>query len=194
MNYGAKNAYWAPFDTENDDAMPTYGTATKFTGINESNDTLNFASASGYGDNAELIEINEFSNGEIEAKAVEIETTLAAAIYDADTDDDGGIAYGTEDNPPFGGYGFISNRMDASKNKFYEVIFYPKVCGSPESKSYKTKEDGYTLVYDSVKFKVYKANNNKYKITKQFSSESEALTYLAGLFTGTSTVPGEATA
>lgn len=190
MNYGARDAYWAPIESEADDAMPTYGTATKFDGINESAETLNFAEASGYGDNAEMIEISEFSNGEVAAKAVEISTDLSADIYGTDTDDDGGLAFGSEDNPPYGGYGFISNRMDADKNKFYEVIFYPKVTGKPEGVTYKTKEDGYTLVYDSLKFKVYKANNDKYKITKRFSTYSSASSYLAGLFTGTSTVPG----
>ena len=190
MNYGAKWAYWAPISAESTDLMPTYDTATAFEGINESNDAVSFTEASAYGDNNKVISIKEFSSGEIDAKVVDLQVDLAASILGADTDDEGGIAYGEEDDPPYGGYGFISYRMDTEKNKFYECIFYPKVKGEPQSKNYKTKEDGYTLEYDALKFEIFKAGNGKYKITKKFEEESDAQEYLAGLFDGTSVVPG----
>lgn len=192
MKYGAKGAYWAPFSgDEPTDAMPTYGTAVEFGGINESAETLNFASASAYADNQKKLQLQEFSDGEVVAKALYQEIELQAAILGTATDSDGGQAFSGDDNQPYGGYGFYANKIDSSKNKYYEVVFYPKVQGSPEGTTYKTKEDGITLEYDSIKFLIYQCNYGKYKITKQFSTEAEAVSYLAALFAGTATIPGD---
>lgn len=192
MRYGAKGAYWAPFDgDEPKDEMPTYGPALEFGGINESNDTINFASASAYSDNQKKFEIKEFSNGTISTKTLDQPIPVASAILGTATDNDGGQAYGGDDDQPFGAYGFYCTRIDGNKKKYHEVVFYPKVQGSVEGSNYKTKEDGITLEYDSIQFNMYQANCGLYKITKRFNEESGAINYLAGLFTGTSAIPGE---
>ena len=194
MKYGAKGAYWAPMTSdESDSAMPVYETAVDFGGINESTETLNFASASAYADNMKKIYIAEFIDGTVSAKALYQPISLQAAILGTATDSDGGQAYGSEDNQGYGAYGFYSNKLDENKTKYYEVVFYPKVQGSPQGTTYKTKEDGITLEYDAIEFVIYACKRGLYKITKEFSTESEAQSYLAGLFEGTSTVPGDTT-
>lgn len=191
MRYGAKHALWAPFvGEEPENAMPTYGEACDFGGINESNETLNFGSAAAYSNNQKNYEIRDFTSGTIAAKALDQPIAVASQILGTATDEDGGQSFGGDDEQPFGAYGFFCSRIDANKKKYHEVIFYPKVQGYIEGSNYKTKEDGITLEYDSVSFNIYQANCGKYKITKRFDAEAAAVTYLKGLFTGTSAVPG----
>lgn len=196
MRYGAKNAYWAAFDgDEPASAIPTYGTAAEFGGINESNDTLNFATASAYADNARKIQISEFTDGTVETKALYQTVAFTSEIFGHSTDGAEGEVFGSADDGPFGGYGFVSNKMDANKTKYYEVIFYPKVQAVPDGSNYKTKEDNITLEYESVKFNIFATNytmsngSAAYKLRKVFSTEAAATSYLAGLFDGSSAWP-----
>lgn len=192
MKYGAKGAKWAPMTTEGTATVkPTYGEALEFDGLNEVNETLNMATGSAYGDNQEKIFISEFSNGEATVKAVFIPYELSEAILGTTGDSEGGLEYGQEDNQPFGAYGFYRTLMDAKKNKYYEVNFYPKVQGSIEGSTSKTKEDGVTLEYDAIKLRIQSCNNGTFKIEKRFKKETAAIEYLAGLFEGTSAWPSE---
>lgn len=191
MKYGAKGAKWAPMTADTDaNAMPTYGTVLDYGGINESNDTLNFAEASAYADNMEKIRIREFSDGSVSTKALFQEIACKSAILGTDTDGETSLSYGGEDNPPFGAYGFYCNKMDANKTKYYEVVFYPKVQGYVEGENYKTKESSISLEYDSLSFYIFQAACGKYKIEKRFTDEDEAVAYLAALYAGTATVSG----
>ncbi len=192
MKYGAKGAKWAPMATEGTAIVkPTYGEALEFDGLNEFSETLNMATGSAYGDNQEKIFISEFSNGEGTVKAVFIPYEVSEAILGTTGDNEGGLEYHEDDNQPFGAYGFYRTLMDAKKNKFYEVNFYPKVQGSIEGSTSKTKEDGVTLEYDSIKLRIQSCNNGTFKIEKRFNKETEAIKYLAGLFDGTSAWPRE---
>lgn len=191
MKYGAKGAMWAPFSGEDTaNALPKYGEAVALDGINESSDSMTFAEGQAYGDNAKKISIKEFSSGTATTKFVWLPVDTLSAILGTATDDENGQAYGGEDDPPYGGYGFISNRMDSNKNKFYEVVFYPKVQGAADSSSYKSKEDSIALEYDSLPFTIFLPSCGIYKVEKRFATESEAANYLAALFAGTAAVPG----
>lgn len=191
MRYGAKHAMWAPFlGDEPETGMPKYGPAVDLGGINESNDTINFAEASAYADNALKLKIKEFSNGTIAAKMLHLLFSVGSSILGTDADDTEGRSYGENDNAPFGAYGFFCSRMDANKKRYHEVVFYPKVQGSIEGSNYKTKEDQITLEYDSLAFDILCPNCGKYKIEKRFTTEAAAINYLLGLFKGTSEVPG----
>lgn len=186
MKYGAARGTWAPMVSEGTEAVkPTYGEAMLFDALNEFDETLNFAEGSAYGDNQEKIHISEFANGEGTVKAVYIPAELYHAILGTQGDDTGG-AYRIDDNQPLGAYGFYRTLMDSKKNKYFEVNFYPKVQGSVEGSNSKSKEDGVTLEYDAIKFRIFACNKGEYKIDKRFTSEAEAISYLDGLFAGTS--------
>lgn len=197
MRYGAKYAKWAPWSGDDSDAtkLPKYGEAEDMGGINESNDTLNFAEASAYADNAEKIYLKEFTNGTIAARMLHLPfkigtKILGAAAGEAEKPTEDSRSYGGDDDPPYGGYGFYSCYMDANKKRTYGVVFYPKVQGSVESSNYKTKEDGITLEYDSISFRIMNPTCGKYKVEARFETEAEAIAYLDGLFAGTASVAG----
>lgn len=191
MKYGAARGTWALMISEGTKSVkPAYGEAMEFDGLNEFDETLNFATGSGYGDNQEKIFISEFANGEGTVKAVYIPAKLSHAILGTQGDDEGG-AYRIDDNQPLGAYGFYRTLMDSKKNKYFEVNFYPKVQGSVEGSNSKTKEDGVTLEYDAIKFRIFACNKGEYKVDKRFASEAEAIAYLNGLFEGTVKWPND---
>lgn len=191
MKYGAKGAKWAPMVSEGTESTkPAYGETLEFDGLNEFDETLNMATGSAYGDNQEKIYISEFSNGEGTVKAVYIPIELSQAILGTQGNDKGST-YRIDDNNALGAYGFYRTLMDSKKNKFYEVNFYPKVQGSVEGSSSKSKEDGVTLEYDAIKFRILACNRGDYKIDQRFDKEADAIAYLAGLFAGTAKWPNE---
>lgn len=191
MKYGAARGTWAPMVSEGTKSVkPTYGEALAFDALNEFDETLNFATGSAYGDNQEKIFISEFANGEGTVKAVYIPAELSHAILGTQGDGEGG-AYRIDDNQTLGAYGFFRTLMDSKKNKFYEVNFYPKVQGSVEGSNSKSKEDGVTLEYDAIKFRIFACNKGEYKIDKRFASEADAIAYLDGLFAGTAAWPND---
>lgn len=190
--YGAKHAMWAPFKgAEPSDGMPVYDTAEDLGGINESNDTINFAEASAYADNAEKIYLKEFTNGTIASRMLHVPFNTGSKILGTSQREGAeGRSYGGDDDPPLGGYGFYSCYIDANKKRTYGVIFYPKVQGSVEGSNYKTKEDGITFEYDALAYRILLPNCGKYKIEERFDTEEEAIEYLEGLFSGASPVAG----
>lgn len=191
MKYGAARGRWAPMVSEGTESVkPVYGEVMEFDGLNEFDETLNFATGSAYGDNQEKIFVSEFANGEGTVKAVYIPAKLSHAILGTQGDDEGG-AYRIDDNQTLGAYGFCRTLMDSKKNKYFEVNFYPKVQGSVEGSNSKSKEDGVTLEYDSIKFRIFACNKGEYKVDKRFASEAEAIAYLNGLFEGTAEWPND---
>lgn len=193
MRYGAKNARWAPWQgDEPEQGMPLYGKTEDMGGINESNDTINFAEASGYADNGEKVKVKEFANGTIDAKMLAVPFPVGSAILGTATHGQTGRAYGGDDHAPFGGYGFYSCYIDGANKRTYTVIFYPKVQGSTTGSNYKTKEDQIALEYDAISFNILLPKCGKYKVEEQFDTEEEAQEYLDGLFAGTSVVAGVA--
>ena len=191
MKYGAARGRWAPMASEGTESVkPVYGEVMEFDGLNEFDETLNFATGSAYGDNQEKIFISVFANGYGTVKAVYIPAKLSHAILGTQGDDEGG-AYRIDDNQTLGAYGFCRTLMDSKKNKYFEVNFYPKVQGSVEGSNSKSKEDGVTLEYDAIKFRIFACNKGEYKIDKRFASEADAIAYLNGLFEGTAEWPND---
>lgn len=191
MKYGAKGGKWAPMQTEGTALeKPVYGEAMEFDGLNEFDEALNFATGSAYGDNQEKIFISEFANGEGTVKAVYIPAELSHAILGTQGNDKGG-AYRIDDNQALGAYGFYRTLMDSQKNKYFEVNFYPKVQGTVEGSNSKSKEDGVTLEYDAIKFRIMACKRGEYKVDQRFDSEEKAIAYLDGLFAGTAVWPND---
>lgn len=191
MLYGAKNAMWAPISKDDaSNALPTYGETISFNGINEVADSISLADGTAYGDNVKKIVVKEFAGGTITVKLVELSAEDSAAILGVTTDGDGGLSFEDEHDAPYGGYGFINN-IRTTAALAYKVIFYPKVQASADTgTTYKTKEDNITLEYESLSFEMFQAAYGAYKLTKVFDTEAAAVSYLSGLFAGTSTAPG----
>ncbi|MCD8200368.1 MAG: hypothetical protein LUD25_05415 [Coriobacteriaceae bacterium] len=190
MLYGCKGAVWAPTSSDDDaSALPKYGKTVSLEGINDANETLNFADASAYGDNQEKIKLREFTDGSIDVKLVHQEAADAAAMIGCAIDEDGALFYGGDDVAPTGGFGFYHTLLDTSKKKYSEVVFFPKTQSTIEGKDYQTKEDNLNMEYVPITMDIMSPLCDKYKIEKRFDTEAEAEEYLQSLFAGQVEVP-----
>ena len=191
MKYGAKNAMWAPIKSDaSASAQPTYDTVVALPGLNKVDDSINNSSAAGYGDDAKAVEITEFTGGSVTTTHLDFTEAALAAMLDLGTDTNGGLTYKGDCDPPFGGYGFTTSCMTEAKQKYYKVVFYPKIRAQVGNSTYDTKGENITLANEVLAFSMFQAACGAYIVKKNFDTEAAAKAYLEGLFSGSSKFPG----
>lgn len=195
--YGARNSFWAPwaegFEDTDSTKLPTYGDPVSFGQLNKVSDNPNFNEGSLPGDDQIALYEKKFKDGTVDAESVFLPVKDAAAMLGAACDEANGLSHGDDDNPPYGGYGFVTHHV-SKKGSFWQVIFYPKLKAAPTAETYDTRGDNINFVTDKMSFHWESPTCRKYKIIKDFASEAEANAYVQGLFAGTATAPGLPTA
>ena len=191
--YGARNAMWAPFAENTPDSsaskLPTYQEAKTFGELNKVTDSLNFVEGSMYGDDASALYEKKFKDGTMDAESVHIPIADAAVMLGAKADDANGLSLSAEDEPPYIGFGFVTQHLSKAK-KYWQVVFYPKIKAAPSSETYETRGDNINFATDKLSFHIELPLCRLYKIIKDFGTEEEAVAYRDGLFAGTSVAPG----
>lgn len=195
--YGARNSFWAPWAdgaTDSDATkLPAYGAAKSFGELNKVTDNPNFNEGSLPGDDQIVLYEKKFKDGTVDAESVFIPVEDAATMFGAAYDDSMGMAHGDDDTPPYIGYGFITHHV--GKNvEYYQTVFYPKLKANPTAADFETRGDTSNFKTDKLQFHWESPLCRKYKIIKDFATETEANAYIAGLFAGTAAVPGLPTA
>lgn len=195
--YGARNAKWAPFAKEKPDesasALPKYQEAKTFGQLNKVSDNLNFNEGSAYGDDAIVLYEKQFKDGTMDAESVYLPVVDAATMLGAKADEENGLSFTTDDNPPYIGYGFVTHHVSKEKH-YFQAVFYPKLKAAPSSESYETRGDNITFATDKLSFHIESPLCRIYKIIKDFDTEDAANAFIDGLFAGTATPPGLAAA
>lgn len=191
--YGARKSFWAPWAKNSQDTdptkLPTYDEAKSFGELNKVTDTLNFNEGSMPGDDQIVLYQKKFKDGTVDAESVFLPVQDAAQMLGASYDENMGMAHGDDDEPPYIGFGFLTHHVGKDKN-YWQVVFYPKLKASPTSGTYDTRGESINFATDKMSFHMESPICRKYQILKDFDTEAEAAAYLAGLFTGASTVPG----
>lgn len=191
--YGARGGYWAPFADKFEDAdatkLPSYGAAKTIGQLNKVNDSINFIEGSLSGDDQIVLAEKHFKDGTVNIESVFLPVADAAAMFGAATDTESGLSHGEDDNPPYIGYGFLTHHVGKT-GKHFQVVFYPKLRAFPASEDFETRGDNLTFATDKLQLIMYSPACRKFKIVKDFDTESAAANYLAGLFAGTSVAPG----
>lgn len=159
MKYGARYIKWAPFASSADpDGVPAYGTPVSLGKLQKVTDSPSFNSVKAYGDDGIAIQIDDFKENSISVEVTTLPASVVSSIYGAtavSTTGAAGVKFGAEDTPPYGGLGFVTCRIDDSKQRYYQGIYYPKVQAVPQGGEYNTKGDTITLTGDSVQFTGY---------------------------------------
>lgn len=191
--YGARKSFWAPWAKETPDTdpnkLPAYGEKKSFGELNKVTDNLNFIEGTLPGDDRRVLYEKRLNGGTVDAESVHIPVADAAEMLGASFDEEMGMAYGDEDEAPYIGYGFLTHHLGKGKH-YYQTVFYPMLKAKPTSGSYDTRGDSITFATDKMSFALDVPACGKYKVEKDFSTEAAAEAYLAGLFAGTSAVPG----
>ncbi len=193
--FGARYSCWAPWKSGAEDNEPTKlpeydATVLPLGELNKANEALTFAEGSLPGDDKIVLYERQFKDGKLDVESVFIANETAGKLFGASVDTDKALAFGDDDNPPYGGYGCITHHLSKSEH-FWQAIFYPKVKALPPTEdSITTRGDNLNFATDKLPFHVELPACRKYKIVKDFAKEAEAIQYIKDLFAGKATVPG----
>ena len=181
-SFGAKGAMFAPFSgTEPNNALPTYGEAVSLGKLVSANVTVNMANGELYADDSLAENVTEFISASIAMETDDITDEVKRAVYGnaADTTESptGELKYNTADAAPLGGLGYYKSLM-VSGVRMHEGYYYPKVKAALGNDNAQTKGSSITFGTTSTTFTVFPAATGDWRITKRFSTEAEAVSWL----------------
>lgn len=178
--YGAFEGRWAPITKEEEGKLPTYGPAISLGALSKVTDAVNFASATAEGDDRVIDSVDEFASGTVDIEYnAGVSNEAFAAVHGATLSEDGELAYGVDDEPPYGGYAFM-RRMVKGSNKFFQGVFYVKTKAVPQGKDHAGKQkSGVTLNGDKIHMNLEAPLFGKYMyISPEFQTLAEAKEWL----------------
>lgn len=175
---------WAPFASSNpepDGSVPHYGTPTNLGALNKATETINWAEASAYGDNARKVYIKEFKDGQLAVETLYIPIATMAKLVGGtvESGSEANLHLGSEDAPPYGGLAFYVSAMTDGGAKYYQAIWYPKVKAGLDAKDYSTKGDSIVLNNAKLTFAIQACKTGDWKIlSPEFQTEAEAVSWI----------------
>lgn len=140
--FGAEYTRFAPFKTaETSTAAPTYDTVISLGGLVSVTETPNVASGKLDSDNKETLRKDSMTSYAIAMTTDGLTNENAAIFYGAEYDTETEeLSRDTDDNPPFGGYGYLRN-VATEAGEFFKGFFYPKTKAVPTADGANTKGD-----------------------------------------------------
>lgn len=178
--YGVFEGRWAPITSETEEALPTYGPAVSLGAVSKVTDALNFASLKAEGDDRVQDSLDDFISGTVDLEYnAGVPNEALAAVHGAELGEDGEVAYGVDDEPPYGGYVFM-RRMILGSKKYFQGIFYPKLKAVPQGKDHNGKKvSGTTLTGDKIHMNLEAPMYGKYMyISPELATLAEARAWL----------------
>lgn len=182
MYFRASNIMFAPIaskgmDTET--ALPTYGTAVKIGALNRISDTIDRVEASGYGDNARKVHVDEFRSYGLDVEITHIPRATYAALNGASVDTSSkDITFKDNDQAPYGGLVCVRGGRDDDDKDFYVGVYYPKLKSAMQGKDISTKGENITLVTEKLHFAGLACKNHVWcEESDEFATEAEAVSW-----------------
>lgn len=182
MYFRASNIMFAPIasngmDTET--ALPTYGTAVKIGALNRISDTIDRVEASGYGDNARKVHVDEFRSYGLDVEITHIPRATYASLNGASVDTSSkDITFKDNDQAPYGGLVCVRGGRDDDDKDFYVGVYYPKLKSAMQGKDISTKGENITLVNEKLHFAGLACKNHVWcEESDEFATEAEAVTW-----------------
>lgn len=180
--FGAKCPMFAPFVTEPDAALPTYGSLITVGALVKADLTINLASGELYADDTLKEQLSEFASGAIALETDDMTDSVAQVIYGATagTGDNGELLFNKGDTPPYGGFGYYKALMRGGA-KVYKACYYPKVRAALGNDSAATRGNSITFGTTPTALTVFACNTGDWRVTKEFAgggAEALALSWI----------------
>lgn len=122
----------------------------------------------------------------------EDQTTMAEILGHSVDSTSGAMTRNATDTAPFVGLGRVVTLIVGGSYK-YKVEFLYKVKFAEPNQEDNTKGESVAFNTYTIPGKVHQLGNGDWSITKTFTSESDALTYLEGLLAAPTPTPGQQT-
>ena len=186
-NIGVRYAKWAPISAEPTAALPQYGDVEDLGALVSVNDTPNYNKVSQYGDDVAKNTVAGFRDCTLACEVTEMELEVAAKLLDATFTAGSQGAPGTavfkdDDEPPYGGFGFIRSTYTDADGYGYAGVYYPKVKAVPQGKTYTTKGETISFSGDQFQLTAIRCNNGEWKEESEpFETEAAAQAWVDNL-------------
>ena len=184
-NIGVRYAKWAPVTSEPASAVPQYGDVVSLPGLVSVQDTPNFNEVKQYGDDVAKNTVAGFKDCTLACEVTEMAVQTAGKLYDATyvagsgTGEPGTLTYKDDDEPPYGGFGFIGSTYTDANGYQYQGYYYPKVKAVPQGKSLQTKGETIAFAGDPFQLTAIRCNSGAWKEESEpFATESAAQTWV----------------
>lgn len=187
-NFGAKYPVFAPFKgAEPTDTLPKYDTKTVLGKLVSANLTVNLSSGEQYADDEMCEQISEFASGTLAMETNDMTDEVAAIVYGATLDNESSeLTYKGADAIPMGGLAYYKV-LQRNGTRMYKGYYYPKVKAALGNDSAQTKGNSITFGNTSTTFTIFEPNVGGWRITKEFTTESEAKTWVDTKLAATTT-------
>lgn len=175
---GAGHLCFAPWENEGSSTtLPTYKSGVKLHKLATANLSIQYTEGEYYADDEIAEEGREFLRGDLETEIDRLEPERASTVFGSTYDAESGLIDSTKDNAPFGGLAYYQT-LSRSGVKFYRVRYYPKARGVMGADNSTTKGSSITFAGETLSFRIYEPENKQWRITKEFSTLEEAVSYI----------------
>ena len=185
---GMRRSYFGTIATEPAAAHPTYNEPVSMGEAVSGALSVTTATASIYGDDVDLLDIEEFASAQFDAETACDDLATNAKIFghtyattgdDADEEISGG-----DDAAPVGAYAYIQHLIKKDKSHVFRGVFFYRVAAMPSSEKEESATKGSSLepkMYP-VSFKIFQDNLGKWRSRKEFTSQADAEAWILGKF------------
>ena len=181
--YGANNIRWGKLVSDADASkLPTYEPALSMGPLTSVTDSVTFASGENHGSDELQDFIEEFVKIDVDVVSTDIPEAASVAFLGLTKGEDGILHFNKDDDPPYGGVGFIARRgrklSDNTYKKYFRVMIYPMVKGRRSNVSAGTKTGSISFTNDNAHFTGKTCASGDYVAQQDFETMAAALAFL----------------
>lgn len=180
---GMRRSYFAPIDTEPTNAHPTYEDPISMGEAVKGELSVTTAAASIFGDDVDLLDIEEFVSAQLDAETacddLDVQATLFGHTMSSSEEE-----ASFEDAPPLGGYAFIQHLIKKDKSHVYRGVFFYKCSAMPSSEKITagTKTSSLDPKMSPVSMKIVPDNKGSWRARKDFTTQADAESWIFGKY------------
>lgn len=185
--FGAKLFLFAPITNQGTtEALPTYGPTVVVGKLNKANLSINTASGTLDGDDAEVLNIEEFVSAAIDCSFTEVTPETESVLFGSKLDNSGDLHDSTGDTIPYGGIAYCRTMMGDDGAKYYQCVYLPRAKAVPSGDDAATKGKNITLNPHNIKFNASECAAGKWRIRSKKSTFADAEAWCREKLGGTS--------
>ena len=186
-NVGMMYPVWAPLTSHTDGAMPTYGTGRVLQEARNATVNREYANNPLYGDDRIVDDDNGMTGLTITFESTGLSDADRKALFGEDDYGTSGVSgqFVSDNETPYGGFGFIRKMRDNGTKKF-EAWITLKIKFQEESQATATREGSISWGTPSLNGRaaglyVDSTDKQRYQLHKSFDTAAAAKTWLNGM-------------
>ena len=180
---GMRRSYFGKIATEPVGTHPTYSAPISMGEGVKCELSVTTASASIYGDDVDLLDIEEFvsAQADVETACDDLDVNAELFGHTIASDEEESTV---DDASAIGAYAYIQHLIKKDKSHVYRGVFFYKcsVMPSAEKMNDATKSDSIDPKMSPVSFKVLPDNTGAWRARKEFTTEASAVAWIESKF------------